>query len=191
MKLKPKSVSCKIIDGSPNICFSFKNQPLCAVQIAADKCRSVVEKHKDVELILKKVTKGRSLNANAYMWQLCEKIAEKLTVMHGETVVKEDIYRNAVRECGVFKYCEISERAADTVMTSWGRQGTGWIAERVDFSQTKGFVALNLYYGSSTYDTKQMSRLIDIVVSDAKSLGIETMTPDEIANLKSLWGTQK
>ena len=37
-----------------------------------------------------------------------------------------------------------------------------------------------LYYGSSVYDTKQMSALIDHIVQDCKALGIETKTPAEI-----------
>ena len=41
-----------------------------------------------------------------------------------------------------------------------------------------------LYYGSSTYDTQQMSLLIDHIVQDAKALGIETMTPAELEALK-------
>jgi hypothetical protein len=44
------------------------------------------------------------------------------------------------------------------------------------------------YYGSSGYDTKQMSILIDGLVADAQELGIDTMTPTELAKLKTLWG---
>ena len=41
--------------------------------------------------------------------------------------------------------------------------------------------------GSHTYDTKEMSTLIDGVVQEAKELGIETMTPDEIERMKAAW----
>lgn len=41
-----------------------------------------------------------------------------------------------------------------------------------------------LYYGSSTYDGAQMARLIDNIVQDCKAVGIETMTPDELARLE-------
>lgn len=44
-----------------------------------------------------------------------------------------------------------------------------------------------LWYGSSSYDTKEMSRLIDYIADEAKGLGIETMTPDELAQLKAAW----
>ena len=37
-------------------------------------------------------------------------------------------------------------------------------------------------------DTEQMSRLIDRVVEDCREAGIETMTPQQLAALKSQWG---
>jgi hypothetical protein len=45
-----------------------------------------------------------------------------------------------------------------------------------------------IYRGSHTYDTKEMSLLIDGTVADAKELGIETATPDEIRQMKERWG---
>ena len=45
-----------------------------------------------------------------------------------------------------------------------------------------------VYRGSHTYDTKEMSILIDGTVADAKELGIETMTPMELAEMKERWG---
>lgn len=47
---------------------------------------------------------------------------------------------------------------------------------------------MTLWYGSSTYDTEQMARLIDRVVEDCREAGIETMTPQQLAALKSQWG---
>ena len=37
--------------------------------------------------------------------------------------------------------------------------------------------------GSSTYDTKEMSELINGLVSECKEQGIETLTPDELARM--------
>lgn len=50
-------------------------------------------------------------------------------------------------------------------------------------------IQLQCYFGSSTYDTKQMSVLIDGVVSECQELGIETLPPDEIQDLKNRWGS--
>jgi hypothetical protein len=43
------------------------------------------------------------------------------------------------------------------------------------------------YYGSSYYDTAQMSRLIELAVQDCKELGIETRSEEEIASLLGEW----
>lgn len=43
--------------------------------------------------------------------------------------------------------------------------------------------------GSSEYDTVEMSHFIDRIVEEAKELGIETATPDELERMKQEWGT--
>lgn len=127
----------------------------------------------------------RSLNANAYMWVLCSKLANKVGI------TKDDVYRSHIKNIGVFRQVEIDEQAADTLIYSWGLHGVGWIAEKVDYTQHDGFILVNLYYGSSTYNTKQMSRLIDNLVQDCKEQGIDTMTPAEIALLLDRWEGSK
>lgn len=47
---------------------------------------------------------------------------------------------------------------------------------------------MQCYKGSSLYNTKEMSLLIDGVVRECKELGIETETPDEIERMKQEWG---
>lgn len=46
---------------------------------------------------------------------------------------------------------------------------------------------IRFYYGSSRYNKNQMQRLLNNLVQDCQAVGIETKTPDEIANLVSLW----
>ena len=41
--------------------------------------------------------------------------------------------------------------------------------------------------GSHTYDTKEMSELIKGTVAEAKELGIETATPQEIKEMEERW----
>lgn len=43
------------------------------------------------------------------------------------------------------------------------------------------------YFGSSTYNTKEMSDLIHGTVSDAESLGIDTITPEELERMLAIW----
>ena len=60
-------------------------------------------------------------------------------------------------------------------------------------SETNGklFKHYFVYKGSSEFDSREMSILIDGIVSEAKALGIDTETPDEIAKMKSLWGNNQ
>lgn len=128
-----------------------------------------------------KYRKARSLNSNAYFWQLCGRLAEKLSR------TKEEIYWEYIREMGIYRTAEISEDAAETIIHIWKTHGLGWIAEKLDEEKHKGFVLINFYYGSSVYNTKQMSRLIDAVVEDCKEQGIETLPPEELKGMIEAW----
>ena len=69
----------------------------------------------------------------------------------------------------------------------WETHGIGWICEEMGHSKLDGYTNVISYYGSSEYDTRQMSRLIDLIVMECKEQGIETMTPRELALLKEGW----
>lgn len=141
----------------------------------------------DVDIEIKKHRHKRSNDANAYCWVLCEKIADRLADDDVKNT-KESVYCAAIREVGIFKdFCNLSPDDAKTLRTAWGMLGTGWITEQVDFSQDGKSVTIRCYYGSSRYNTKQMSRLIDNLVEDCKALGIPTETPEQIEQIKSLW----
>ena len=146
---------------------------------------AMFEELKDCEKLSIKISKyreKRSLNANSYAWLLLTQIAEN------QGITKEEVYKHHIKEIGVCRQVEIDEKAADTLVHSWGLHGLGWFSEKLDYGEHDGFVLINLYYGSSTYNKKQMGRLIDNIVQDCQALGIETKTPDELERLKSLWG---
>ena len=143
----------------------------------------VYEELKDCEKLsieIKPYREERSLNANAYFWVLAGKLAEKLNS------TKEEVYRHHIKETGVFRDITLPEDGICTIEHMWNTYGTGWFSERVDFAPD-GCILLRCYYGSSTYNTKQMSRLIDNMVADCKEQGIETKTPEELESLKNLW----
>lgn len=137
-----------------------------------------------------KYREKRSLNANKYMWKLCGDLAE---VLSDEKVkyTKEDIYRDAIKEIGVWYDDEVEPEKVAWRRKAWEMIGTGWITERVDFSADGEREIIRFYYGSSQYNTKQMSRLIDNIVQDCEAVGIDTKTPNEIANMLSLWETDR
>jgi hypothetical protein len=69
----------------------------------------------------------------------------------------------------------------------WQRNGIGWQTETFD-SKIDGCTNVILYYGSSVYDSAQISRLLDLIIQDCRELNIPYETPEEIARLKSMWG---
>lgn len=124
----------------------------------------------------------RSLDANAYCWVLIDKIAKKLNIP------KDEVYRQHIKEIGGNSQvvCVISDYV-DQVCEGWHRNGLGWLTDTFP-SKLAGCTNVILYSGSSSYDTDQMSRLLDNIIQDCKELGIQTETPAKISEMKSLWG---
>lgn len=128
----------------------------------------------------------RSNNANAYAWVLCHAIAE--TLSKGKTSVsKEDVYRKAIRDCGHCTILPIKEEAVEMWKRIWSANGIGWITEELGTSKLPGYVNIAAYHGSSTYDTKEMTRLINGLVDECNQLGIETKSAEEINSLLEQW----
>ena len=124
----------------------------------------------------------RSLDANAYAWVLMDRLAEKLSES------KENIYKEYIRHIGGnSELVCVKNRAVERLREAWAKNGIGWQTETMP-SKIEGCTIVILYYGSSTYDSAQMSRLLDLIIQDCKLQGIPTETPDEIARLKALWG---
>ena len=116
--------------------------------------------------------KKRSLDANAYFWVLVGKIADKLRAS------KEEIYFELIKKYG-------------QAITVTVRQGTDLTRAgfkyyelfRDGLSNGKPFEAYRVFIGSSQYDTKEMAILIEGTVQEANDLGIETLTPLELAQI--------
>lgn len=141
-----------------------------------------LDDNKGYKLEIKEDRQRRSLDANAYCWVLLDKLAAKLNMK------KEDIYRSYIKEIGGNNriVCCINA-AVDELREIWSDRGTGWVTDTLT-SKLDGCTNVVLYYGSSVYDTKQMSRLIDLIVQDCKIYNIETKTPEELARLAEEWG---
>lgn len=126
----------------------------------------------------------RSLDSNAYAWILIDKLAE------ATGIPKTDIYRNSVRDVGGNSVIVcIKAEAAPQLRKIWESRGLGWQTED-DISKLPGCVNVILYYGSSTFDTRQMSRMIDNLIQDAKAVGIETLSDRELSLLCEKWGNK-
>lgn len=113
-----------------------------------------------LDIEVKKHRNKRSLDANAYCWVLCEKLAIAMNI------TKEEV---------------------EYFKSAWENKGLGYICESLGNSKIAGYENLRLYYGSSSYNTKDMARLINSIVEDCKSVGIETLPPEELQSLIEGW----
>ena len=127
----------------------------------------------------------RSLNANAYFWVLVGKIAQ---ATHS---TNEEVHTRLLQDYGQIS---ITDGVADWVVLPEGHSVVGEYLlptpNKVKLQTKKGERVGIVYIrlrGSRTYNTAEMARLIDGTVSEAKELGIETMTPEQIERLKKTW----
>ena len=174
-----------IINGS---CLSFDAYGCPIVFFKFNDWRSamkMVDDLKDCEKLdikISKHKKKRSLDANAYAWVLISKIAEKTNVS------KTEVYRSAIKEIsGNSDTVCIQDHAVGQLCAGWSRNGIGWVTDTFP-SKLEGCTNVILYYGSSTYDSSQMNRLVNILCQECEQLNIETKSPYELASLLDSWG---
>jgi len=134
----------------------------------------------DKQYEIKEHRQRRSLDANGYLWVLISKIGQVIGVP------KEDIYRDLIKGVGVYEVVPIKNEAVNKFCEAWHKNGLGWITETTK-SKLEGYTNVLAYYGSSEYDTKEMSRLIDGIVQECRALEIETKPEEEIKSLVENW----
>lgn len=138
-------------------------------------------------LDIREYRKKRSRDANAYAWVLIGKLAEAMRIP------KDEVYREAIRGIGGnYEIIPIRQEACQKFIEIWTKRGTGWQCDDLGDSKINGYRNVIAYYGSSVYDTHQMSVLIDRLVQDCKDLGIETLSDEKLSLLMEEWdGKQK
>lgn len=118
-------------------------------------------------------------DANAYAWVLITAIADELRAS------KDEIYFEMLKKYG----------QGELISVKTGIDISGFVkySEVAGYGKVNGveFTHYRVYKGSSEYDTREMSIFIDGIVSEAQALGIDTRTPEELAEMKSLWENGK
>lgn len=177
IKAKLSGISLDYKTGLPRIEFSaVEKVPLDLLEELKDVILSVT---------VRKWRRKRSLDSNAYFHVLAAKIAEKL-----KTSLTE-IKNHLISEYGQY------EKLDDGLMTVIMKDSIEWEKlETIHLRPTTATRTLDdgklyrVYYvmrGSHTYDSAEMARLISGTVSEAKELGIETATPEELRKMAELW----
>lgn len=175
MKTRIKDISFSR-DGNTIVSFILQGNATAEFDKFADK---------DIDLTIKAFTKKRSMDANAYAWVLIGKIAAALKLTTAE------VYRSIIREIGGnSEIIAVRNDAVETWIKAWESHGIGWQTEIFNDKRGDGFTDIMCWYGSSVYDTRQMSALLEQIITEAKQLGIETMTPREIEELNQRWEAQ-
>lgn len=129
---------------------------------------------------IKEYKAKRSLDANAYAWVLLGKLQDKLHIP------KEELYKDAIQVIGSYEVIPIKNEAVDKFRQAWSRKGLGWITETTK-SKLDGYTNVLAYYGSSIYDTKEMTRFIELIIQECEQLDIETKSKAEIDSLLKEW----
>ena len=146
---------------------------------APGEARKLIYKFKPGDYELTKAVKKRSKDANAYMWQICEKIAQAVGI------TKEEVYRRAVTEVGSYYEFDIKDHDLPDFKRRWEGQGLGYQVK--DVGSVFDYHTVHAYYGSHLYDTQEMKRLIDYLIEDARAMDIETMPEEELKSLLESW----
>ena len=139
--------------------------------IVNDNVLSELEKLKGAELVMDidKYRQKRSLNANAYFWRLCQQLADALRSD------KDSVYIWLIGRYGEWTDLYVVDEAIPM------------LRRQFRYVESMGDGVVRCYFGSSTYDTKQMSRLINGAVDEAHAIGISTWDEEEIERLIKAW----
>ena len=128
--------------------------------------------NKDKKFEIKEKREKRSLSQNYYAWELITKIGNILRKS------KEEVYLQMLKDYGQSEIVSIlSSIEPKGYFKYYEKIGTGIV-------NNKEFTHYKIFKGSSEFDSKEMTILIDGIIQECKQLGIETLTPDEIAKLK-------
>lgn len=162
----------------PELSFSFNGSGRATFKAPRSVLKALSELNGELDVEVKRHRERRSLDANAYMWLLLGEIAEKLNT------TKDEVYLIMLERYGVYTHVIGKPGMIERIKQEYK------LCRELGEVTVKGQTGIQLqcYFGSSTYDTKEMSRLIDGVVTEAKELGIDTRSPEEIALMKEEWG---
>lgn len=174
MEVKGKIVNITrdILSGRLNVTFQIATEPIEELNKL-----SILE---ELDLVAKKHRKKRSLDANSYAWVLITKIANHPDVNSS----KEEVYEEMLQKYGYL----YQDEDGYLPMTVSAKVDMSKVEGHWKFIKTNGkFSSYLMIKGSSKYDSKEMATFIDRIVEEAKELGIETATPEEIERMKQTW----
>lgn len=150
-----------------------------AVELQFDRPPETIEKYvdKDLDIELKIHREKRSLNANGLLWSCLGEIAVALQTD------KWNVYLMMLKRYGKYTYICVKPNVVESVKAQWRE------CEEIGEININGKKAVQLlcYFGSSTYDSKEFSVLLDGVISEMKEIGLETPSEREFDMVIESW----
>ena len=127
---------------------------------------------KDKLFEIKENSKHRTLTQNAYAWSLINELANKLNIS------KEDMYLKMLKDYGQSTILSIKQEVEINGFFKY--------YEIIGESELKGkiFIHIKVFKGSSQFNTKEMAIFLNGIIQECESVGIPTLTEEQIKKLK-------
>ena len=146
-------------------------------EMLADEINELA-KAKKLFIEIKKYRNRRSLDANALMWECLGQISEAL-----DGTDKWQLYLQMLKRYGKYTYICVKPQVVDAVKLQWRE------SEIVGEVEIKGKKAIQMlcYFGSSTYDSKEFSKLLNGVISEMREMGLQPPADEETERALERW----
>jgi len=176
LKIKLHDVSTNLTGKS---IISFEVLDKYMLHSVVDEMKKLIQNNKDLfSLEIKPFKKKRSLDANAALWQILNMMAAKLDT------TKDELYIEMLDRYGVFTHIVVKPNVSERVKKEWRT------VRELGLIKVNGKEGMQLqcYFGSSTYNTKEFSTLLDGVISEAKELDIDFISKEDRNLMIEQWG---
>ena len=122
-------------------------------------------KGKELNVEIKRFRNKRSLNANGMFWAILYEIAVVMNLS------RDEVYLNLLRDYGVYTHVICKPNMVDRIKAEWR------YCEVIDEKEINGQKGVQIlcYFGTSTYDTKEFSRILDGAIKLAEQLEIRLL----------------
>lgn len=162
-----------------------------STELSGENLQNLYEEVKDKELDIKISVhrKNRSLNANAYYWTMLSKLASKMgesnNAMHNRLLAQ---YSEVETLDGQVITLEIID--TDEARREVREASAHHLRETSEYRFRDGqlYRVYQMMKGSSGMDTKQMSKLIEGLISECREAGISTITDEEAEKMIAAYG---
>lgn len=169
------SVTNDFVSGKFHITLEIDTNPINDINL--------LKELKKLSIVIDKYREKRSKDANGLLWHCISKIAQSFT----PPVDKWEIYLDMLKSYGQFTDILVRADALEATRKQWRE------TEEVDRYEINGveYVTLLAYFGSSTFNTKDFSILLEGVIQEMKQTGLDAPTTKEMQRAIEQWEKQK